>query len=298
MRKLYELWPFNFGAVRDQNFEKSKVVIIPMPYEGTVSLYHGTSAGPYAIIENSRYLDEMVDSQQRGKLASFNSEDIFTLDEVEVSSGTTTEALEGVRQVVTDIALKHNKFPLMLGGEHSITLGAVKAIKKKYPKVSVLQFDAHPDLLDQYEGNRYSHASVMRRIRDLKVPVVSLGIRNTNPQSEHYIKKNHIKNIYFGAHLPPINQVLKGLTRDVYLTFDLDCFDTGIMPSVGTPEPGGFQWQEIIEYLGQICKRVNLIGADVVELKPIPGLEAPNFLAAKLVYYIIKYKLENRGARN
>jgi agmatinase len=165
----------------------------------------------------------------------------------------------------------------------------VKALKKKYKDLSVLQFDAHTDLLNEYEGSRYSHACVMHRILDLKVPAVQIGIRNMNAEIKSYLSKNkkHAKNIYFAPGIPPVEKVLKGLTKNVYLTFDLDAFDLSIMPSVGTAEPGGLYWNETIEAIREISEKVNIVGADVVELCPIWGLEAPNFLAAKLVYEII-----------
>jgi agmatinase len=178
----------------------------------------------------------------------------------------------------------------MLGGEHSITLGAVKALKKKYKDLSVLQLDAHTDLMNEYEGSRYSHACVMRRILDQKIPAVQIGIRNMNTEIDGYLKKNpkQEKNIYFAPGLPDADEVAGKLTKNVYLTFDLDAFDPSIMPSVGTPEPGGLLWQEAVDFIEQISKKVNIVGADVVELMPIPGLHAPDFLAAKLVYQIIK----------
>lgn len=292
MKKYYELWPFNFGAIHNQDFERTKIVIVPIPYEGTVSFNTGTSNGPYNIIANSRYLDELFDSKGF-ELMGLKSTDIFTLDEAELSKNSVKEALQGVEQIISDKVLKHDKFPLMLGGEHSITYGAVKAIKKKYKDVSVLQFDAHTDLLNSHEGCKYSHACVMRRIHDLKIPVVSIGIRNINREIEEYIKKKNIKNIYFAPQVPTVGQILSGLTKNVYLTFDLDCFDPSIMPAVGTPEPGGLGWYEVIKVIDQISQKVNLVGADVVELKPIPGLDAPDFLAVKLVYRIIKSKVQN-----
>ncbi len=176
----------------------------------------------------------------------------------------------------------------MLGGEHSITLGGVRAVRKKYPDLSVLQLDAHPDLLDEYCGSKYTHACVMRRVKDLKVPTVQVGIRSIDPEIQEYIKKNRVKNIFEAPRLP-VEKILKGLTKNVYLTVDLDVFDTGIMPSVGTPVPGGLGWYEVLNLIERVAKEKNIVGADVVELLPIPGLVAPNFLAAKLVYKIISY---------
>jgi agmatinase len=174
----------------------------------------------------------------------------------------------------------------MLGGEHSITLGAVKAVRKKYPDLSVLQFDAHTDLMDEYEGSKFSHACVMRRIQEEGIKTAQVGTRNVNTEIESYLAKNNIK-IFEAPGLPKADEVLGKLTKNVYLTFDLDAFDPSIMPSVGTPEPGGLLWQETINFISEISEHVNIVGADVVELMPIPGFHAPDFLAAKLVYKII-----------
>ena len=154
MKKYYQSWPFNFGAIHNQNFKKSKIAILPVPYEGTASFNGGTRNGPYAIIGNSRYLDELFDSHG-DDLVGLKSTDIFTLDELELSAGSPKEAIMGVEQAIGDEILKFNKIPLMLGGEHSITFGAVSALRKKYPDISVLQLDAHADLIDEYVGTKY-----------------------------------------------------------------------------------------------------------------------------------------------
>lgn len=288
MKKLYETWPFNFGAIHKQDFKKSKIVVAPMPYDATSSFKGGMREGPYAIIGNSRYVDELLEDGKGENLTGLKTTDIFTLDEIILNRNSAKEAIDGVEQAIYDEVVRHNKIPLMLGGEHSITLGAVRALEKKYKDLSVLQFDAHTDLMNEYEGGRYSHACVMRRILDLKIPVVQIGIRNMNTEIEDYLAKNpkQEKNIYFAPGLPSIDEALKGLTKNVYLTFDLDVFDPSIMPSVGTPEPGGLLWHETISFINEISKHVNIVGADVVELMPIPGLHAPDFLAAKLAYKI------------
>jgi len=287
MKKLYEQWPFNFGAIHKQDFRKAKVVIAPVPYDSTSSFKGGMREGPYAIIENSRYLDELLGDESATDLVGVKATDIFTLDEIVISRNSAKEAIDGVEQAIYDEVVKFNKIPLMLGGEHSITLGAVKAMRKKYKDLSVLQFDAHPDLMNEYGGSKYSHACVMRRIQEQGIGVVQIGIRNTNTEIEEYIKKNKKLKIFEAPGLPSADEVLTGLTKNIYLTFDLDALDPSIMPSVGTPEPGGLLWHETINFIEEISKHVNIVGADVVELMPIPGLHAPDFLAAKLVYKII-----------
>ncbi|MAF43864.1 MAG: agmatinase [Parcubacteria group bacterium] len=278
-----QTWPFNFGAIKNQDFKKSKVVIVPVPYDITTSWRGGTREGPRAIINASRQLDELFFDEG-------NPFPIFTFDESELSCGPGREAIDGLKEVVGDI-LSKDKFPFLLGGEHSITLGGVEALKEKHSNLSVLQLDAHLDLLDEYCGSRYTHACVMRRIQDLKIPTVQVGIRSIDPETEDYMKSGKIKNI-FQAPKIPVEKVLENLTEDVYLTVDLDVFDSGIMPSVGTPVPGGLGWYEVLDLIEKVAKKKNIVGADVVELCPIPGMVAPDFLAAKLVYKIISYTLK------
>jgi agmatinase len=287
MKKLYEQWPFNFGAIHKQNFEKSRIVIAPVPYDATASYKANQREGPYAIINASRFLDELLDSQ--GDLIGLKPIDVFTLDECVVSKNSVKEAMNGIEQFIWNEIVSKNKIPLVLGGEHSISYGAVKSLKKKYKNLSVLQFDAHADLINEYENSKYSHACVMCRILDLGVPAVQIGIRNMNTEVRDYLTRNkkQKENVHLAPGVPSLEKILKGLTKDVYLTFDLDAFDPSIMPSVGTAEPGGLFWNEVIGIIEAISKKVNIRGADVVELSPIPGLEAPNFLAAKLVYKII-----------
>jgi len=275
-----QTWPFNFGGIKDIDFEKAKVVIVPVPYDITTSWRGGTREGPHAIILASGEMDELFYEKN-------NPFPIFTMDELELSAGPGDEAAKGLEEVVGNI-LKKDKFPFLLGGEHSISLGGVKALKKKYSNLSVLQLDAHPDLLDEYCGSKYTHACVMRRIKDLKIPTVQVGIRSIDPETREYIKKAKVKNIFEAPGIP-VEKILKGLTKDVYLTIDLDVFDTGIMPSVGTPVPGGLGWYEVLNLIERVAKNKNIVGADIVELLPIPGLVAPNFLAAKLVYKTISY---------
>lgn len=287
MTKLYEQWPFNFGAIHEQNFDKAKIAIAQIPYDATSSFRSNQREGPYEIIDSSRYMDELLDSE--GDLVGLHPTDIFTLDEIVVSRDSVKEAMAGVEQALWQEAISKNKIPLVLGGEHSITYGIVKALKRKYPDLSVLQFDAHADLINEYEGSEFSHACVMRRILDLNIPVVQVGIRNMNKEIEKYLAKNkkQAKNIHFAPGVPSLSKILSGLSRNVYLTFDLDALDPSIMPAVGTPEPGGLFWNETTKAIEAISKKVNIVGADVVELCPISGFEAPNFLAAKLVYKII-----------
>ena len=292
--KLYEQWKYNFGALDKQDYDAAKVVIFQFPYDATVSFGSGTRNGPAAIVAASRFLDEMW-ADKRGRLPDgFTDVDIFTLDEFVLSRNSVKEALEGVRQAVGEWAVEKDKFPLVLGGEHSITLGVVKALKKKHKNFGVLQIDAHADLLNSFEDSKYSHACVMRRIFEQNLKIVQVGIRNFNLETKEFYARPGVRSkvkTFFGNEVS-VQKIINALPKSVYLSIDLDGLDPSVMPSVGTPEPGGLLWRQVTGLLTSVFKSKNVIGADVVELAPIPGLEAPNFLAAKLVYEIISNKLK------
>lgn len=288
MKKLYELSKFNFGALAVQNFAVSKIVVLPIPYEATVSGGTGTKNGPRAIIQNSRNLDEMT-PDRNGNLEGFASADVYTVDEIILSKTSPEDAVAGVSQAVSDFAVSAGKFPLVLGGEHSITPGVTAALKAKFGNFGVLQIDAHTDLMNEYEGTRFSHACAMRRVLDQKLALTQVGIRNFNPEVRSALKNSKVKT-FFGKNVP-VAKILDTLPKNVYVTIDLDGFDPSIMPSTGTPEPGGLLWEQGIELLDNVFRKTNVIGADIVELAPIPGIIAPDFLAAKLAYEIIRMKL-------
>jgi len=283
-KTYFQTSPLNFGGIENQNFEKAKIVVVPIPFEATTSYMKGTKRGPRAIIEASGQIEEIwgenfTSKIDKGKL-------IFTNKEIELD-GEPKEAINKLSDFLNEI-LKKEKIPFILGGEHSITLAGVKATKEKYKDLSVLQFDAHPDLRDEYLGQKFSHACVMRRIRELGVPIVACGIRSIDCDVAEFIKREKIKNIFQASKIP-IKKILNSLSKNVYLTFDFDFFDCSIMPSVGTPQPGGFFWPETINFLEKICKRKNIVAADFVEFCPIPGFIAPDFLAAKLIYKVMTF---------
>lgn len=285
----YDTWPYNFGAIKNQNFKKAKVVIVPVPYDPSTTYKSGTREGPQAIIDASRQIEEIFETK-KGTVFK-NSATIFTFDEVELCQESPAKMMESLEQLMGRL-ISQKKFPLMLGGEHSLTLGPVKALAKKYKNLSVLQIDAHTDLRDEYEGNKYSHACVMRRIRELGVPAVQVGVRSFDKEINDYIKKEKIKTI-FPAPALPIQKIINCLSPNVYLTVDLDGFDPSIMPSVGTPEPGGLLWHDVLRLIEAVSKKKKIVGADIVELCPIPGFIAPDYLAAKLVYKIVNLITRN-----
>lgn len=276
-----KLEPFNFGGLAEQNYAKAKVVVFPVPYDSTTYYKPGAKEGPRAIIDASRHM-EIYDIKS-GK--SLKDTDVFTLEELEPSKNSPKETLSRVEKVIAQI-LADKKIPFMLGGEHSITAGAVWAFAKAQKDFSVLQIDAHSDLRDVFEGTKFHHASVMRRVREKVPSVVQIGIRSMCSEEAEYIEKKKIKNIFFAPNLP-MEKILSSLKKNVYLTFDIDALDPSIMPATGTPEPGGLGWYETLEFLEAVAKTKNIIGADLVELAPIPGLIFPDFLAAKLACKII-----------
>ncbi len=268
-------------------FKDSDVVILPVPYEGTISYRGGTREGPHAILTASRQV-EFFDLEF-GKEVVFDIK-LHTTDELEPDCDSPYKTIKRVEEAVGEI-LKNKKFPIVFGGEHSITLGEVFAIKKKYQNLSVLQVDAHADLRESYEGSKYNHACVMRRVReDAKIDtVVQVGIRAIDKSEYDYIKNKNIKNdIYFGRKFDS-NKIVERLSENVFITIDLDCFDPSIIPAVGTPEPGGLLWEEVIGLLRTVAKKRRIVGFDIVELAPISGQVVSEFLAAKLTYKLLGY---------
>jgi len=273
--------PFNFLGLSNQNYENSKVVIFPVPYSSTTYWKSGTKEGPQALIEASRHI-ELYDLDFK---KDFSQEGIFTLDFLVPSKNSPREVVSQIKEVVDKI-LEDKKIPIVLGGEHSISLGPVLSFKEKFSNFSVLQIDAHTDLRDNFEGTEFHHACVMKRIRDLNVSVTQVGIRSVSEEESEYIEKEKIDNIFYASDFP-IEKIINSLKENVYITFDLDGLDSSVMPSTGTPEPGGLKWEQAIGLIKEIGQKKRIIGADIVELDPIPGLVAPDFLAAKLVYKII-----------
>jgi len=270
------LEPFNFLGLEEQDYQRAKVVVFPVPYSSTCYWKAGTKDGPQAIIDASRHI-ELYDIELK---KDPSKEGIFTLPFLEPSKNSPQETIGRVKGVM-DRLLRDKKFPVMLGGEHSITLGAAQSFKEKFSDFSVLQIDAHADLRDEFEGTKFHHACVMKRVKDLGLSITQVGIRSMSEGEGG-------ENIFFASELP-IDEIISTLKENIYLTIDLDVLDPSIMPSTGTPEPGGLNWYDVLNLVKRIAQKRKIIGADVVELDPILGLSAPDFLAAKLVYKIISY---------
>ena len=213
---------------------------------------------------------------------------IHTLQPLEaVASG--PEAMVRQIQSYAEKVMRARKFPVLIGGEHTVSLGMARAIKGKYPRVSFLQLDAHADLRNSFEGTSWSHACVGRRLTELG-PLVQVGLRSLSQEENSFLKKGKVAS-FFWHRFPDTPDWAEGVCRalspEVYITIDLDVLDPAIMPSVGTPEPGGFHWPDLIQFLRRIAREKTVVGFDVVGLAPLPGWVAPDFLAAKLIYRLL-----------
>ena len=283
-----ELAQKNFLGIENTTLEKSDVIIVPFGLEKTTTFGKGTAKGPQRIIEvspNLEYFDEELEKD------IYKEVKISTLKEPKIKNNQ-PEAIGQLEKIIDEI-YKLGKFPLVLGGEHSLTLGPVRSAIKKFPELSILQFDAHADLRDEYERTIYNHASVMRQCLKLNgITLTQIGIRNISTDNNEFgfLRENqNLIKTFWAKDIDrwKIKDIIDSLGENVYLTFDLDAFDSGLMPSTGTPEPGGLQWYQAMEILKNVSEKKKIVGADVVELAPIKGFSAPDFLAAKLVYKII-----------
>lgn len=278
--------------------EDARAVVIPFPLEATVTYGAGTAQGPDAIIAASSELELYDVELGREAAREFG---IATLDVPPVATDL-SEALDQIAGLVETV-LDQDRFPLVLGGEHSLTAGAVRPFAARHPDLVVLQFDAHADLRDDYRGERFNHACAMRRVLDqpghAHVSLLSLGIRSFSGDQAAFLAANAdrvtINWAKDRAHWGPaaIMAPLRG--RPVYVSFDVDAFDPALMPATGTPEPGGLLFDEAVALLAAAADAGRIVGADVVELAPIPGLHACDFTAAKLAYKIMSYALARRG---
>lgn len=278
---------YNFLGLtpEETEYDKARIIILPVAYDATTSYKSGTKYGPAAIIAASREVETYDPASGR----DIGDIGIYTALEIESEADGPAKMIEVVEREVTK-HLKNGKFVVMLGGEHSLTTAPVRAHKAIYPKVSVLHIDAHADMRDSYQGSKWSHASVMRRVREM-VPAVSVGIRNASEDCHQSIKAGKCP-VYWAKDVVGKSGwqegALSNLTEQVYITFDLDAFDPSIMPAVGTPEPGGMQWSETLDFIRLVFAKKQVVGFDIVELSPIAGLHHPDFLAAKLAAEMVR----------
>lgn len=279
--------PRSFAGIPPQaaSLDKAKVVVLPVPYDSTTEYKSGAREGPQAIIDASQFL-EWYDAELDCETSEIG---IYTFPEVQPFMGGPELMVERVYQIAKGL-LDKGKMVVMLGGEHLLTLGMVKAYKEKYPELSVLQLDAHADLRDQYQGTRYSDACVTRRIWEI-CPIVQVGVRSFSLEEYRFMQEHKIDLFYAdvvtaGDFLPPL---LSALSSQVYISIDLDVLDPSIMSAVGTPEPGGLNWRQVLELLKSVARNKKIVGFDLVELCPREGPTSCAFLAAKLAYKLLGY---------
>jgi agmatinase len=288
--------PANFLGLPDRlaRRETSAGAVLPVPYERTVSYGSGAAGGPAAILAASRYV-ELYDHELGVEPCR---QGIHTLQPLEIRGDRLDAVVEEVAEAWREL-LREPLFPILLGGEHTVTVGAVRATFERHPAVSVLQLDAHADLRDTYAGSPYSHACVMRRVAEW-VPAVGVGIRALSTEEAEFARTAGRPLIYaerLEQSAAWMDEALRALTDTVYLTLDVDYFDPALVPTTGTPEPGGGTWYPTLAFLRRVFAEKDVVAADVVELAPRDEQPAASFLAARLVYKLFAYRFDHARQR-
>jgi len=278
--------PYNFGglSVENSSYGNSNIVILPVPFDKTSSWIKGSDKGPRAIINASRNM-ELYDIETASEVYR---EGIHTAKAI--TAGNARALSDKVRKKVRGL-LADKKFVVVMGGEHSVSLGTIQAHAEAFKNISILHLDAHSDMRGSYEGDKYSHACIMARAKEVTRNIVSVGIRSSDSSELKNINK---RNTFYASDIRKskdwIKKVVKRLSGSVYISIDLDVFDPSIMPSTGTPEPGGLGWYEVLDLMESVMRNKKVAGFDVVELCPIKNNPAPDFLAAKLIYKLLSLK--------
>ena len=274
----------NFGGNEVvYDYHNSRIVILPVPYDETSTWMRGADKGPDAIMKASINL-EFYDIETNSEV---HKHGIFTLGPI-IETSSPEALVNSVRNQVSSL-LSGKKFPVVVGGNHTVSIGSVKAFREVTENFSVLQLDAHSDLRNVYEGSKFNHACAMARIKEIS-PVIQIGIRSMAAEELDKVNKNGIffaHNLYYDKSL--YNKAIELLTENVYITIDLDVFDPSLIPSTGTPEPGGPDYFEIMHFLREVVRRKNVVGFDVVELCPSPVNKSSDFIAAKIIYQLLSY---------
>ncbi len=287
----------NYGGLDEthSSLDKARLVILPVPYDRTASYMKGTARGPGAIVAASRFM-ELYDDELDCDPYSVG---IHTAPAVS-GNDDPPEVMTLKVEEATARYLDRGKMPIVLGGEHSVAVGAIKAYHKKYPMLSVIQFDAHGDLRSTYEGSEFSHACAMYHFAG-RLPTLQMGIRSISREERELIRTKDLMLVPardFVARPERALELVDRLTDEIYLTIDVDYFDPAIMPATGTPEPGGPGWYDTLAFIRSVCRKKRLVGFDVNELRPLGDDVAPDFLAAKLIYKIIAYRFFEDGRRD
>ncbi len=286
----------NFGGIDDErfsSFENASILILPVGYEGTVSYGTGTGAGAMAIIDASRNM-ELYEEETDAEVYRLG---IHTLPEFRARA--TPEAMMTDLYGYAREILGSGKFVCMLGGEHSISAPVIKAHNETFDNLSVLQIDAHADLRDEYDGTPYSHASIMARVvKDLRIPSVQVGIRSISADEARSLQSGLPTQIFWARDIAGrtdwIDDAIDALSDNVYLTIDIDGLDPSIMPTTGTPEPGGMGWYETLTLIRKLAEKKRVVGMDLMEYSYVEEFSSPAFLCAKLVYKSLAYVFDDR----
>jgi agmatinase len=289
----------NFGGIDEEQYsskDSARVFVLPVSYEGTVSYGTGTGAGAMAIVDASRNM-ELYEEETDSEVYKIG---IHTLDEFKPRP-TPDEMMSDLYEHATDI-LRQDKFLCMLGGEHSVSAPIIKAHAEKYHNLSVLQIDAHADLRDTYDGTPHSHASIMARVvKDMQIPSVQVGIRSISADEARSLDSGLPTKIFWARDIVGrtdwIHSAVESLTENVYLTIDIDGLDPSIVPTTGTPEPGGLGWYETLKLIRKLAEKRRVVGMDLVEYSYFEEYDSPAFLCAKLVYKSLAYIFKNETTR-
>jgi agmatinase len=267
-----------------RSYDKAKIVIVPVPYDGTSTWLKGADKGPAALFDASQKM-QLYDIETDSEVFKCG----IATDKPVLENHSPEKMVDAVQDRIKG-HLEKGKFPIIIGGEHSVSIGAVQAVKEKYPDLSVLQLDAHADLRDAYKGSRYNHGCVMGRIKEI-CPFVQVGIRSMGKEENTLM--DHTR-VFYAQEICNrrdwMEKAIGKLTPKVYITIDLDVFNPALFPSTGTPEPGGLSWYEVLTFLKKVSESREIVGFDVVELCPNPHNRVPDFTAALLIYKLLSYR--------
>jgi agmatinase len=283
--------PFAHGETKVCSFEDAEIVILPIPYESALSYGTGCGKAPYYILDASTQL-ESIDEETLINWGEFSIHTLLPF----VTDSEPEKAVDQMEEVALSVFTK-NKFLLSIGGDHAVSIGLIRAASKKFPRMGVLQFDAHLDLRNEWNGSRFNHACVMRRVvDDMGLPVIQAGIRSFSSEEAILVKKRGYKPFY--AHnISPLDngwmdEAIERLPEKIYLSIDVDGLDPSVMPGTGTPEPGGLSYRQLIRLIEKLGKKRHVIGSDINEVMPIEGFHVSEFTAAKIASKVIVYCTE------